>query len=134
MLSHAQDSLSQLRRDLDQRCELAALVLREPRLLPSTLAEILGSRQVIYIADSEMYLDALSRAARMLSISVVSHPRSGEFEFGSRALASSPDELSKFVLGIRKTLGPPWQKDHHAATAAALGALAELQQLGLSSS
>ncbi len=81
-----------------------------------------------------MNLDPFYRVAGTLGIAVVSYPRSGELGFASRALATSSAELSKFVRGLRKTLGPPWQKDHHAATAAAIGALAELQQLSLLSS
>ena len=78
-----------------------------------------------------MYLNAPSHAAQMRGVVVVRHPRSGEREFASHALGVSLDTLSEFVRGIRQTLGPPWQKDHHAATAAALGGLAGVQQLSL---
>ena len=117
-------------RIVDRRFE-PALVLPEPRLLPKSLAETLASRKSTYVADGEMYLEALSRAARLLGIAIFTHPRSHEFEFASRAMAISRVARSEFVLGIRKTLGAPWQKDHQTATAAALGGLARLQQLSL---
>jgi hypothetical protein len=129
--SWARKALAQLRSDLESSSDVAALTLREPRTLPSTLTEILASRPALYIADSEMYREALHQAAQDLSIPVVSHPRSGEFELGARALDIGSDELSTFVRSQRKTLGPPWQKDHHTATAAAIGALAERMPLRL---
>ena len=133
-LLHARDALSQLRADLATRCALAGLVLRQPRPLPETLAEILESHPATLIADAEMYLAALSGAAEELGISAETHPRSGELDFAAGSLGESSDRVSDFVSGLRATLGPPWQKDHKSAAAAAMGSLARLQKLALPAS
>ena len=119
----AQRALGDLQRDLAASCNLAVLALRESRPLPATLADILASPKALYIADSEMYRDAMRDAARDLGIEVLMHAKAGEFEFAAQALGTDVDEVAQLVRSWRKALGPPWQKDHHAAAAAAMGAL-----------
>ena len=131
VVQHAGAALSQLLNDVSAGCKLVALAVREPRELPGSLAEILNSRPATYIADSEMYLAALSSAAAELGLSVSRYPRSGEFEFAANELGTGPDLVADFISGLRETLGSPWQKDHKAAAAAAFGVLAGLERVVL---
>ncbi len=121
----ARRALADLRSDLEI-FDLAALALREPRPLPATLAEVLASRKALYIADSEIYRDAVHDAASELGIMVLSYAKAEEFEFAGQAVDSNANDVAKLVRSWRAALGPPWQKDHQAAAVAAMGALARL--------
>jgi hypothetical protein len=121
----ARQMLGTLRRDLSASCGLGALAVRESRPLPGTLAEILRS-QTLYIADSEIYRDAMHDAARDLGLTVFLYPKAGEVEFAAHAIGADARGVAQRIRNWRKALGPPWQKDHRAAAAAAMGALAGL--------
>jgi len=125
VLDRARRSLQALRDDLAASFDVAGLALRSSRPLPGTLAEILTSR-ALYIADSEMYRDAIHDAARELGLRIFLHAKAGELEFAAQALNTTAGDVAQNVQAWRKTLGPPWQRDHRAAAAAALGALGGL--------
>jgi hypothetical protein len=124
VLERTRCALRSLRNDLAASFNLAALALRESRPLPGTLAAILASRSV-YIADSEMYRDAMHDAGSELGLKIFLHPKDREFEFAAEVDTDASDVAHR-IRNWRKALGPPWQKDHHAAAAAAIGALARL--------
>lgn len=90
--------------------------------MPDALSEILASRRVLYAADGEMYRRALSDEATSLALDVQTHPRKPVFESG----------LGTFVAALGRELGPPWQKDHRTAAAAAIQALASYTTVRLS--
>jgi hypothetical protein len=123
----ARTALQGLQNDVAASFDLVALALRVSRPLPATLAGVLASR-ARYIADSEIYRDAMHNAAIALGLRVFEHPKAEEFEFGAQALNTDPADLAERVRNWRKVLGPPWQQDHHAAAAAAIGALARASQ------
>lgn len=120
--ARAAAALQELRRSVAAHCRLAALAHRAPRPLPATLDGILDSRPATLIADAEMYLDALSRAAERCGFPVVTCARGAETEAAARALGAGTDEVDAFLRGLRASLGPPWQVDHRTAAAAALAA------------
>lgn len=117
-------AMRDLERSVRVRCRLAVLAHRAPRPLPPTLDGILDSRPATLIADAEMYLVALSRAAAKCGLPVATCARGAEMEAAARALGVGAEEVSAFLLGLRATLGPPWQVDHRTAAAAALAAVA----------
>lgn len=125
----ARQALGVLRNDLAASCGLHALAIRESRPLPGTLAEILRSR-ALYIADSEIYRDAMHDAASQLRLRMFLYPKGGEFEFAAQAIGIDAGNVAQRMRSWRKALGPPWQKDHHASAAAAMGALARLSTPG----
>jgi hypothetical protein len=121
----ARRALLALRDDLAGSFDLAALAFRESRPIPATLAKVLAS-QALYIADSEIYRDAMQAAVSDLGLKVFSYRKSEEFEFAAQSMNTDARDLAERIRNWRKALGPPWQKDHHAAAAAAMGALARL--------
>jgi hypothetical protein len=121
----ARQALHALRGDLAASSDLAALAFRESRPIPATLAAILGT-QALYIADSEIYRDAMQIAVSELGLKVFSFRKSEEFEFAAQSMNTDARDLAERIRSWRKALGAPWQKDHHAAAAAAMGALARL--------
>jgi len=122
----ARRSLETLRNDLAASSfDLTAVAFRESRPIPATLAEILGT-QALYIADSEIYRDAMQFAASELALRVFSYRKSEEFAFAAQSTNADARDLAERIRNWRKALGAPWQKDHHAAAAAAMGALARL--------
>ena len=120
-------ALRDLRQSVSAHCRLQVLAHRALRPLPPTLDEILDSRPATLIADSEMYVDALSGAARRCDLEVATCARGTETEAAARALGAGAGEVVGFLKGLRATLGPPWQADHRAAAAAALAAAARDQ-------
>lgn len=120
--TRARDALRTLREDLADTADVNILAIRESRPMLATLADILGSRAV-YIADAELYRDAVHDAAVALGLAVVVYPKDDELASAARALKSDVGALAERIRGWRKIVGPPWQKDHHAAAAAALSAL-----------
>ena len=127
----ARQALQTLRDDLAGSFDLTAIAFRESRPIPATLAAILGT-QALYIADAEIYRDAMQFAASELGLQVFSFRKSEEFEFAAQSTNTNAQELAEHIRNWRKALGAPWQKDHHAAAAAAMGALA-LSQIGRAS-
>ena len=122
--ARAAAALRDLEQSLRPRCRLAALAHRTPRPLPPTLDGILDSRPATLIADAEMYLVALGRAAGECGLPVATCARGTEMEAAARALGAGAGEVEAYLRGLRASLGPPWQADHRTAAAAALAAVA----------
>ena len=74
------------------------------------MERILASHALLHAAEGALFERALVAAAA---------------EIGIPARVSDPDmlEVGDALDALRKTLGPPWQKDHKLAAAAALAAL-----------
>jgi hypothetical protein len=80
--------------------------------VPSDLATILQSHARLHAAEGELYRDAVVEAAGALGLPTWRRPR--------RQSVPLPARLQAAIDGLGKQLGPPWQKDHKEACAAAV--------------
>jgi hypothetical protein len=124
--------LSELRDEL-QAYSIVAMTLRNPPLtyVPVTVAEAHASYPVMCRADGMMYHDALSTAARRLSLAVELHDRGEEVARAADRLRAGVEDVERFLETAGEGLGPPWQKEHRLAAAAAIGVLATRTRLSL---
>ncbi|HET9361875.1 MAG TPA: hypothetical protein VFO58_19115 [Vicinamibacterales bacterium] len=129
-LAHARDALAALVKACPQS-RIEAIALPEPRKVPEQLADVLASGNVVYVADRHMYEVALTKAAASLRLPVVRHPRDQEFASAAASLGVRELTVRKYLEGLRVSLGPPWQKDHRAAAAGAIGALGRKVRIDL---
>jgi len=118
--------VSALRDELRPSCTIVAMTMRRPPLahVPVTVADAHASYPVTCRADAMMYHDALCTAARRLNIAVELHERGEEMAGAARGLGVSAAEVDRFLMDAGERLGPPWQKEHRLAAAAAIGVLA----------
>jgi hypothetical protein len=99
---------------------IAGIALRKGPSLPPTVAERITNYQAQCAADGEMYRDALAQAARDRGWRVAWYdPKRVSAEAAKSLGLPSIDEL---LDETGATLGPPWQKDHRVAMAAAIAA------------
>jgi hypothetical protein len=105
----ARAALETLGSELAVAIEGVALRVCPP--LPPTVAERLTSYRAQNVADWVMYREALAGAARARGWAV-------SWYDAKRVLADAA--ISGLVRDTGKALGPPWQKDHQLAMAAAL--------------
>lgn len=102
---------------------IAGIALRALQPLPATVAERLSSYTARNVADWVMYRESLARAAEARDWTVHWYDARSVTADAAKVLGRKTiDEL------LRKTgaaLGPPWQKDHKLAMAAAIAAGAE---------
>ena len=105
--------------------DLVSMALRTEPLpkLPASVAEVHASWYLHARADAILYHDALCTAAATLGIGVAMFPKGKERPQAAEAMATTAEALDAFFIGLRTTLGPPWQQDHQAATARAIAAL-----------
>jgi hypothetical protein len=101
---------------------IVGMALRTSPELPETIAERLTNYRAQNVADSVMYREALARAAEARGWFVHRYDH-------RHVLADAADALGRGSIAelLRKTgaaLGPPWQKDHQLAMAAAIAAAA----------
>jgi hypothetical protein len=125
--------VSELRDELQPPYTIVAMTLRNPPLtyVPVTVAEAHTSYPVMCRADGMMYHDALCTAARRLGIALELHDRGEEVALAADRLDVSLKELEHFLQSAGESLGPPWQKEHRLAAAAAIGALADRGRVSL---
>ncbi len=98
-------------------------VVGRPRDLPE-LDAALANHSMLHSAEGELYRGALDEAADALGLPVTPAAPKGTVEEAAAALGITADALTSRLAALRAELGPPWQADHKAATAAALMALA----------
>jgi hypothetical protein len=124
--------LMELREEL-QPYSIVAMTLRNPPLayVPVTVAEAHASYPVMCRADAMMYHDAICTAARRMSLDLMLHDRGGELVRAADRLGISLEEVEQFLRTAGDGLGPPWQKDHRHAAAAAMVALADRTAISL---
>jgi hypothetical protein len=91
--------------------------------LPSTIAERITNYRAHNVADSVMYRQALADAASDRGWFVSWYDT--KLVFGEAARALGRNSISDLLRDTGKSLGPPWQKDHQFAMAAALAAAGE---------
>jgi len=93
------------------------------RRLPE-LPRILGSHALLHAAERDLYEHAVIEGAARAGLPVMTIPATGAlFDQASQVLGI---ELQATLAELGKSVGPPWQKDHKEATAAALLALASV--------
>jgi len=120
-------------RDEPQAYTIGAMTIRNPPLtyVPVTVAEAHASYPVMCRADGMMYHDALCTAARRLGLVVEQHDRGEEVTRAADRLGVSVAQLEGLLQAEGERLGPPWQKEHRLAAAAAIGVLATRARLSL---
>ena len=125
--------MSELRDELRPPYTIVAMTLRTPPLayVPVTVAEAHKSYPVMCRADGMMYHDALCTAARRLGIALELHDRGQEVARAADSLGVSLEELEHFIQTAGASLGPPWQKEHRHAAAAAIRVLTDHARVSL---
>jgi hypothetical protein len=102
--------------------KITGIALRRCPHLPPTVEERISNYRAQTMADGVMYREALAQAAKARGWVVHWYDAKGVLAEAARALRrKSLDPL------FRKTgaaIGPPWQKDHQVAMAAAIAAAA----------
>lgn len=99
---------------------IRALALRECPELPPTVAERIASYRAMCVADWVMYRNELAKAARARGWSV--HWYDAKRVFAEAARALKRESVDELLDDVRARIGPPWQKDHKMAMAAAIAA------------
>ena len=107
----------------DVSVPISAVAIRECPEMPATVAERISNYRAQCNADSVMYRTALAEAAALKQWPVHWYVRKTVFTNAGEAAGRNIDEL---LREIGKSVGPPWQKDHKMAMAAAIVAGARL--------
>ena len=105
---------------------ILGVALRKRQPLPPTIAERLSDYRSQNVADWVMYRNAVACAAEARGWPV--HWYDTKKVLGAASLALGIENFEAHFLGMRKAVGPPWDKDHKLAMAAAIvaaNALAE---------
>ena len=92
----------------------------ERRLPP--LEKILVSHARLHAAERDLYERAIVEGATTAGVPVTTIPATGKLIDQASDVVGVP--LAPTLSALGKAIGPPWQKDHREATAAALVALA----------
>jgi hypothetical protein len=85
-------------------------VLSHDRTLPDDLGRILASHPLLHAAEGDLYEQALSEGASRAELSVL-------------AVEPSSMSMRPGLIAAGRAVGPPWQRDHKMAAAAALSIL-----------
>ncbi|MDP1827996.1 MAG: hypothetical protein Q8L48_32275 [Archangium sp.] len=115
---HAREALESLAAAVSTK--ISGIALRRYAALPPTVAERIADYRAQTFADSAMYRDALADAAKARGWSVHWYDPKQVFLEAARALKLESVDARFRDLG--KSIGPPWQKDHRLAMAAAIAA------------
>ena len=99
--------------------DVKAIAIRKRPVLPPTVAERIANYRAQNVADTVMYRDALAEAAKARGWSVHEYDAKTVFAEATEALGLDED-ISVRLKEIGKVFGPPWQRDHKLATAAAI--------------
>ncbi|MBO0858680.1 MAG: hypothetical protein J2P21_09475 [Chloracidobacterium sp.] len=103
--------------DTDLPARIVGIALRECPPLPATIAERITNYQARNVADWVMYRKALAGAAEARGWKVHWYNAKGVFDAARDVL--QVDDLATLFKQIRRSIGPPWTKDHQLAMAAA---------------
>lgn len=97
---------------------ILGVALRKCQPLPSTVAERVKDYRAQNVADWVMYRKTLASAAEARGWPVHWYDAKKVLDAASQALRV--ENLDAHFLGVRKAFGPPWDKDHKLAMAAAI--------------
>jgi hypothetical protein len=99
---------------------IVGVALRQCQPLPETLAERLRDYRAQNVADWVMYRKVLAEAAAERGWRVHWYDSKRVFDEAARALGK--ESLDALLKTTGAAVGPPWQKDHRLAMAAAIAA------------
>src|SRR6202142_4693155 len=97
---------------------ILGIALRKCPQLPPTIAERIKDYRAQNVADWVMYRKALAAAAEARGWAVHWYDTKKVFDAAREALRI--EDLDAHFLKLRKSIGPPWSKDHKLAMAAAI--------------
>jgi hypothetical protein len=104
---------------------ILGVALRQCPGLPPTIAERIKDYRAQNVADWVMYRKALAAAAEARGWAVHWYDAKKVFDAASEALRI--EDLDAHFLQLRRSIGPPWGKDHRVAMAAAIVAARALE-------
>ena len=99
---------------------ISSIAIRICPVVPPTTEECITDNHVQTFADSVMYRMALATAAEARGWSVYWYDR--KLVFLEAATTFDCEDIDGLLLGMGRSIGPPWQANHKLATAAALAA------------
>lgn len=99
-------------------------VAHGPPRLPCDLDGILASHAFVHAAEADLYRRALVERAEAAGLRVVRYAPKTAIADAAAATGTRPEQLEATLSAVGEELGPPWQKDHREAVAAALVVLA----------
>ena len=112
---------------------ILGVALRQCPALPPTIAERIKDYRAQNLADWVMYRKALATAAEARGWAVHWYDAKKVFDAASEALRI--ENLGAHFLELRRSIGPPWDKDYKMAMAAAIvAAFASKSRVSLSTS
>ena len=92
--------------------DLAAIGLVAPaRRIPTDRDRVLASHALLHAAEGDLYEQAIIGAAKTVGLPLV-------------VIDPKTAAIGPALEDLRRTIGPPWQKDHKLAAAAAYAAIA----------
>ena len=97
---------------------ILGVTLRKCQHLPPTIAERIKDYRAQNVADWVMYRKALASAAEARGWPV--HWYDAKKVLGAASQALSVENLNAHFFHVRRAVGPPWDKDHKLAMAAAI--------------
>jgi hypothetical protein len=97
---------------------ILGIVLRNCQQLPPSISERIKNYRAQNVADWVMYRKALASAAEVRGWPV--HWYDAKKVLGAASQALRVENLDAHFLQIRKAIGPPWDRDHKLAMAAAI--------------
>jgi hypothetical protein len=124
--AEAGSALAPLLRGLDgEGFEVVGMaVAADTTAVPDSLETVLGSHPLLHAGEGALYRDALVDAAADVDLPVTRFVNKTVTQDSAAALGLAAGELGARLDRQRARLGPPWQKDHKEAAAAALLVLA----------
>jgi hypothetical protein len=97
---------------------ILGVALRKCPQLPPTIAERIKDYRAQNVADWVMYRKALASAAEARDWPV--HWYDAKSVSGAASRALRVENFDAYSLQVRRSVGPPWNKDHKLAMAAAI--------------
>ncbi len=123
--SGARDALATVVAGVGPAHHAVALTVRAGRgTPPDSVAEVLSSHAAMHAAEGQLYRDVLAAAAEHHGLAVVVHARGEADAAAAAALGLDLGQVAEAVAALGRSVGPPWQKEHREAAAAALAELA----------
>lgn len=116
--ARARSALSALVREMKD--PVVGIAMRRCPDLPESVLQRIADYRAQCVADTVMYREALAEAAREQGIGVQWYEPKRVFAAAARALQR--ESIADLLAATGARLGPPWQRDHRMAMAAAISA------------